>query len=159
MDNGLFRRKSLDKVSSPEQMNDYIRVTSPGVWLVLAAVIALLAGLIIWSALGRLETTVTAVAVAGPDGGPVCYISEDDMDAVRAGQTVHIGGKDYNTLSGVAAKPVPADGSLDAYAMHVGGLEADEWVYPAELDAVLAEGVYEARIVVDSVAPISFLLN
>lgn len=93
MDNGLFRRKTLDKVSSPEQMNDYIRVTSPGVWLVLAAVIALLAGLIIWSALGRLETTVTAVAVAGSDGNPVCYIAEDDMDAVRAGQTVHIGGK------------------------------------------------------------------
>ena len=150
MDNGLFRRKTLDKVSSPEQMNDYIRVTSPGVWLVLAAVIALLAGLIIWSALGRLETTVTAVAVAGPDGGPVCYIAEDDMDAVRAGQTVHIAGKDY-TLSGVAAKPVPADGSLDAYALHVGGMEADGWVYPAELDAVLSEGIYEA--------PISFLLN
>ena len=142
MENGLFRQKTLDKVSSPEQMNDYIRVTSPGVWLVLAAVIALLAGFIVWSVLGRLETTVTVVAVVGPEVGPVCYIAEDDMDAVRAGQTVHIGGE-----------------SFEAYALHVGGLEAGQWVYPAMLDAALDEGVYEARIVVDSVSPISFLLN
>ena len=158
MENGLFRQKTLDKVSSPEQMNDYIRVTSPGVWLVLAAVIALLAGFIVWSVLGRLETTVTVVAVAGPEVGPVCYIAEDDMDAVRAGQTVHIGGEDY-TLTEVAVRPVAVDESFEAYALHVGGLEAGQWVYPAMLDATLDEGVYEARIVVDSVSPISSLLN
>ena len=158
MDSGLFRQKSLDKVSSPEQMNDYIRVTGPGVWLVLAAVIALLAGLIIWSVLGRLETTVTAAAVAGPDGELVCYIAEDDLDAVRVGQTVHVDGQDY-ALSDVAARPVAADESLDSYALHVGGLEAGQWVYPAALDGTLPEGVYAAQVVVDSVSPISFLLN
>ena len=158
MENGLFRQKSLDKVSSPEQMNDYIRVTSPGVWLVLAAVVALLAGLIVWSVLGHLETTVTAAAVAGPDGAAVCYIAEDDLNTVRAGQTVHIGGEDY-ALADVAAKPVVVDESFDAYALHVGGLTAGQWVYPAELDAALDEGVYEAQVVVDSVSPISFLLN
>ena len=158
MEEGLFRRKSLDKVSSPEQMNDYIRVTSPGVWLVLSAVIALLAGLIVWSALGRLETTVTAAAVAGPDGETWCYVAEGDRDAVRAGQTVHIGGADY-ALTQVAARPVAADEGFDAYALHVGGLEVGQWVYPAAVDAALDEGVYEAQIVVDSVSPISFLLN
>ena len=158
MEKGLFRQKSLDKVSSPEQMNDYIRVTGPGVWLVLAAVIALLAGLIVWSALGRLETTVTAAAVAGPDGELVCYIAEGDMDAVRAGQAVHIGGENY-ALVEVASKPVAVDESFDAYTLHVGGLTAGQWVYPAKLDAPLEEGIYKAEIVVDSVSPISFLLN
>ena len=158
MENGLFRQKTLDKVSSPEQMNDYIRVTSPGVWLVLAAVVALLAGLLVWSVLGRLETTVTAAAVAGPDGGTVCYIEEGDLSSVHAGQTVHIAGEDY-ALTEVAAKPVVVNESFDAYALHVGGLEAGQWVYPAELDGSLPEGVYEAQVVVDSVSPISFLLN
>ena len=158
MENGLFRQKSLEKVSSPEQMNDYIRVSSPSVWLVLAAVGALLAGLIIWSAAGRLETTVTAAAVAGPDGGVVCYIGEDDLDAVRAGQSVRIGGAEH-ALKEVAARPVAVDESFDAYALYVGGLTAGQWVYPAAVDASLDEGVYEAEIVVDSVAPISFLLN
>ena len=58
MDNELFRQKSLERISSPEQMNDYIRVTNPGVWMVLGTIVALLAGVIIWAAAGRLETVV-----------------------------------------------------------------------------------------------------
>ena len=158
MDNGLFRQKSLDKVSSPEQMNDYIRVTDPGVWLVLGAVIALLAGVLIWSVLGRLETTVAAAAVAGADGGVVCYIEEDDLEAVREGQTVRIGGEEH-ALGEVASRPVPVDETFDTYTLHVGGLETGQWVYPVQVDASLEEGIYEAEIVVDSVSPISFLLN
>ena len=158
MGDGLFRQKSLDKVSSPEQMNGYIRVTGPGVWLVLGAVIALLAGLIVWAALGRLETTVTAAAVAGPDGGTVCYVAENDLPAVRAGQTVRIDGA-APALTGVASRPVVVDESFDAYTIYVGGLEAGQWVYPAALDGPLPEGIYKAEIVVDSVSPLSFLLN
>ena len=48
----LFRKKSLDRVSSPEQLNDYIRVTTPAVWLVLLALVILLAGMLLWSILG-----------------------------------------------------------------------------------------------------------
>ena len=44
MGSAIFRQRNLEKVSSPEQMNDYIRVSSPSVWMVLAAVIVLLAG-------------------------------------------------------------------------------------------------------------------
>ena len=51
----LFRKKSMDRVSSPEQLNDYIRVTSPGLWLVLAAVVILLAWMLAWSILGTVE--------------------------------------------------------------------------------------------------------
>ena len=45
----LFREKSLERVSSPEQLNDYIKVTTPSVWLVLIAVILLLVGILTWS--------------------------------------------------------------------------------------------------------------
>lgn len=51
----IFRKKSLDKVSSPEQLNDYIRVTNPSVWLVLLAIILLLVGMLAWSILGTVE--------------------------------------------------------------------------------------------------------
>ena len=51
----LFRKKSMDRVSSPEQLNDYIRVTSPSVWLVLLAIVLLLAGILIWSTFGKVE--------------------------------------------------------------------------------------------------------
>lgn len=52
---GIFREKSIKRVSSPEQLNDYIRVTSPSVWIVLIALVALLLGMLAWSVLGRIE--------------------------------------------------------------------------------------------------------
>ena len=54
MDN-LFRKKSLDHIESAEQLNDYIRVTSPSVWLVLLAIVLLLVGMLAWSVLGTVE--------------------------------------------------------------------------------------------------------
>ena len=47
MNEQLFRKKSVQKVSSPEQLNEYIRVASPSVWLVFAAIVILLAGVVI----------------------------------------------------------------------------------------------------------------
>ncbi len=51
----IFRDKSTEKIQSPEQLNDYIRVTSPSVWLVLIAIVLLLIGIVAWSILGTVE--------------------------------------------------------------------------------------------------------
>ena len=52
---GIFREKSLKRVSSPEQLNDYIHVTSPSVWIILIAIVLLLAGMLAWSIFGTVE--------------------------------------------------------------------------------------------------------
>ena len=57
MDNNLFREKSLQRVSSPEKLDDYIKVVSPGVWLVLIAVIILLLGVLAWASVGNVPVT------------------------------------------------------------------------------------------------------
>ena len=44
MNDQLFRKKSMEKITSPENLNDYIRVASPGVWMTLCAVILILIG-------------------------------------------------------------------------------------------------------------------
>ena len=46
MDQQLFRKESIDQIKSPEQLNDYLRVTTPTVWIILIAVIILLAGML-----------------------------------------------------------------------------------------------------------------
>ena len=48
------------KLTSPEQLNSYIRVTSPGAWIVLASVLMFLAGLFIWIFFGELQNPDTA---------------------------------------------------------------------------------------------------
>lgn len=54
MENSLFRKKSIDKISSPEKLDDYIRVTTPSVWITLIAILLLLVGAILWGTLGEL---------------------------------------------------------------------------------------------------------
>ena len=43
MANSPFRKKSLEKLNNPEQLNDYIKVTNTAVWMVLALIGLLLA--------------------------------------------------------------------------------------------------------------------
>ena len=61
MNNTIFRQKNINKVSSPEKLDDYIRVTTPGVWLTLAAILILLIGAVAWGIFGT-------ITVHNPDG-------------------------------------------------------------------------------------------
>ena len=58
MSESLFRKKSIERISSPEEIDAYMRVTSPSMWLVLGAVILLLLGIFVWSITGRIEDTI-----------------------------------------------------------------------------------------------------
>ncbi len=51
----VFREKSMENINSPDKLNDYIRVSTPGVWLVLAAVTVLLIGILVWGIFGTLK--------------------------------------------------------------------------------------------------------
>ena len=52
---GIFRKKSIERVSGPESLSDYIRVTTPSVWIVLIALVVLLVGMLAWGIFGRIE--------------------------------------------------------------------------------------------------------
>lgn len=131
MNQQLFRKSSMDRISSPEQLNDYIRVTNPGVWLVLAAVIVLLMGACVWGIFGRLETKITVpVQVAG---GEARLVLEDGQQ-VDSSAPVVIDGREFSLG--------PAVGS-GAYSVSVD----------------LPDGEYQAQVVTESVTPISFVFN
>lgn len=87
----IFREKSMERLSSPEQLNDYLRVTSPGIWAMLAAIILLLASLFVWSAFTSIESFAMGSATAR---GGVLTVSFDDAQTaqrVETGMTVSIG--------------------------------------------------------------------
>lgn len=73
-----FRKESLDRAKSPEQLDDYIRVSNPGVWMVLGAVVLLLVAGIVWACCGRLVDTMPTVLVV-QDGKATCYVAEDEV--------------------------------------------------------------------------------
>ncbi len=67
----IFREKSLERVKSPEQLNDYIKVTTPSVWLILFAVIILIVGALFWAVFGTIQVN-TAEGVK--EVAPIEYI-------------------------------------------------------------------------------------
>ena len=167
MQNQIFRKKSLDRVSSPDQMEDYIHVTSPSVWIIFAAIVVLLIGACVWGIMGYLDTTATVAAYADPaENQLVLYIKEKDAPYVHPGTVFRINGQEYaiDTVEDGHLRMESANGigpELVEYAMHVGGLVPGEWVmraYAAQTEP-LQEGVYEAAVVLERVHPMSFILN
>ena len=55
MNESIFRQKSLDRISSPEEIDNYMKVTRPSLWLTLGVIVLLLAALILWSVTTRIE--------------------------------------------------------------------------------------------------------
>lgn len=157
MNEQLFRKKSVDRVSSPEQLNEYIRVSNPGVWMVLAAIVILLVGVCVWGVFGHLDTTLPAVAIS-ENGEMTLYVKEADIASVEEGMKVTVGDLEC-TVTAIAAQPVAVDGAFTDYALHVGGLQTGEWVYAVTVSGALTDGVHSAEIVIESVSPMSFVLN
>ena len=68
----IFRQQSLDQINGPEELKDYVRVTTPSVWIVLTAVTLLVVGILGWCFFGT-------VAVHEEDGSvkevkPISFI-------------------------------------------------------------------------------------
>ena len=135
----VFRNRSLERLSSPEQLNDYLRVTGPGIWAMLAAVILLLVGFFSWSMVGDLETLSGGVAVV-KDGTAQIMVTEtvSSKKDVKAGMPVRFGDDEYEISS------VENDdyGRIVAYA-----------------PVAESDGRYDVKIVTESIHPISFLFS
>ena len=153
----LFREKNLERISSPEQLNSYIRVSTPSVWLLLAAIIVLLISVCVWGVFGHMDTTISVLAVS-EDNTVTAYVRETDIRKIAAGTAVSINGIEGRVLS-VSNEPVCVDDSFTEYMLHVGELQKGEWVYQLALDLFCADSIYNAQIVIDSVSPMSFVLN
>ena len=159
MARSIFRKASLDRVSNPEQLNDYIRVTNPGVWMIMFAVIILLAGICVWGIFGKLDTTLSVGAVTENDQ-TVCYVKESDVQSLESGMQVRIGEERYQ-ISSISQQPVQVDNTFADYLIHVGDLAEGQWVYAVLLDDTYGDHgmIFEAKIVIESIAPMSFVLN
>ena len=108
----LYRKASVERVQSPERLNEYLRVTNPSVWVLLAAVIVLLAGLLVWSAFTSIGSA--AHGIAAVENG-VMTLSFDDASLaqnVEAGMKVSVG-ESESIIRSVGRRP---DGSVFAEA-------------------------------------------
>ena len=126
------------RISSPEQLNDYLKVTTPKIWLLLLAVALIIVGLLLWSGFTTIESYATGTAIA--DGGELTVTFDDaaKADKVQAGMEMEVG----DVKAEVLTVGTDADGQLVASA-----------------HANIPDGSYEVRVGYNATQVISMLLN
>lgn len=96
----VFRKTSLERISSPEQLNEYIKITNPGVWSVILGCLALLIAVGFWSVYGSIPDSLQVKGVVFPQNGVTALIPEAEGritdvrvkvgDFVQAGQILAV---------------------------------------------------------------------
>ena len=132
----IFRKETLERISSPEQLTDYLRVTTPGLWIVFAAIVAMLIGFFTWMSVGIIETTVPVGVSMQNHNAEVAIISSDST--MEKDMTLRVGGEETVILST----------STDNLGRTVGTAEVN-----------LPDGTYEGSLVTESIHPIQFLIS
>lgn len=69
MSQDLFRKVSLDKLSSPEQLDELIKVTSTKAWFALMAIGCILISAIVWGFFGSIPTKISGQGILINNGG------------------------------------------------------------------------------------------
>ena len=147
---GLFRKEALARISSPEQMDDYMQVASPRLWMILSAIIALLIGFVIFASTATMENVMQVQADVTTDTMEdgtkysliVFDIPQGMDDVLKIGMPLRIGGQEGQIA--VFYRSSEED--------KAGGVLND-------LSVLLLEGSYDVEIVTETTTPISFLLN
>lgn len=75
MDNRIFRKVSLERLSSPEQLDQLLRVTTPKNWLALLAVSIVLLIVVIWGYTGTISTEAAGQGVIVRSGNVLNVVS------------------------------------------------------------------------------------
>ncbi len=97
MNDSLFRKKSLDRISSPDQLNDYIKVSNPSVWLIIGALVILATSFSVWAFNGNItsEVSCTGAFQSSPHdrdaaSSVVCYVDANYASKIAEGMPVRI---------------------------------------------------------------------
>ena len=153
----IFRKEAVDSVASPEQLNDYIHVTSPAIWMALIGIICILVGFIVWGIFGNVYSTVDGAGIVKEHNLTV-YIKTSDREAVKVGMDITVNGQKTEVRE-ISAEPERVPDGISDYVLEAAGLGPGDWTYRVEADADLDDGVYSASITVEKVHPIKFVIH
>ena len=126
------------RISTPEQLNDYLKVTTPRIWLLLIAIVLLVAGLLLWSGFTTIESYATGTARAVGGELTVRFDDANKASKVQAGMEMEVGDVRTEVLT-------------------IGKDEDDQYV--ASAHANIPDGSYQVRVGYKTTQVLSMLLN
>ena len=160
----IFNKQAAEKLRSPDDLERYVRVTNPSVWVVLGACVLLLLGLLAWGVFGAVTTSITATGTVA-DGKFVCLISPDEVSHVQVGDIAVADGRQLTVedIGDIPIAPSEAKEMLGSEYL-VSTLMPGDWGYPVTLAGtgvgeMNANVPYPVTITTHQVAPISLILG
>jgi multidrug efflux pump subunit AcrA (membrane-fusion protein) len=130
MQNGLFRKVALERLSSPEQLDQLIRVTTPKGWLALVGLGSLLIVALLWGIFGTIETTNAGQGILIRGSGVQTIESpvpgQIERISVKVGEDIKVGQPVASVRSSDASDTVtvasPYDGRVLEIQENEGGI-------------------------------------
>ncbi len=122
----VYRKAALDKLASPEELDQLMHITRPGSWLLLAAFGGVLLIILLWSIFGRITTTIDqpgmltlrnpVVFVPSPEVGQVVEIKIKVGDLIAAERPL----AQVSTSHGTVSVASPVNGRVIAVRVNIG---------------------------------------
>lgn len=160
----IFSKSATERLNSPDDLDKYVQVTNPSVWLLLLACVAAIAGLLAWGFLGSVEEHERLLGCV-VNGEAMCFVNAMGTTDVAVGDDALVDGTAHMTVKSISEKPLSEDQvtQLTGSQFLSDTLVTDRWAYLVEFDGDvtgLNEGVpIQFDVVTDSVAPISLVLG
>ena len=174
----IFRQESLDRIKSPEQIDEYIQVSSISGWVLIAALSILVIGVLIWGFVGSIpESVLVKGAYRVIDGKEmiITLLPIDSVDGELMDCTVNItrsnGEKIIGRVAKVGQDPVTYDEADDvvssAWRMNVLWGDSDvvyKYIVLVEIPQEDAAKMHDREIldvavIIKEVKPIVYVLN
>ena len=160
----VFNEEAERRLKSPDDVDEYIRISSPSVMLILCACVALLLGILAWGLFGSVTTSVTAKG-AVIDGKALCFLDEEDAQKLHVGDNASMGGASLAVAS-VPEAPVSRKTAAqlvdDEYLLDA--IMTSDWAYPVVLEGKGVDDLPQdvplnSSITVERIAPIALLFR
>lgn len=159
----FFRKESMQRISSPEKLDEYLRVLNPSVWVMLTALIGLIVVFFIWGFTGTIHDVCSTNGVRSADT-LTCYVEPQYGMEIRTGMHVIVNGDSSGVVVNVEKEPVTRSEAEKEIgnAFHSATLDLHDWNTRVDIAADgtdSANEVQTAEIVVSEFRPIEFLMG
>ncbi len=127
MENKIFRKKTLEKVSAPNQLNDAIKIIKPSAWFILIGILLTIVAMSIWAFASNVPNLTEITSIAYPQNDEIAlfsYVNYDVSKTLEKGMEVHISpsyapveeyGFIYGVVEEIGSEPVTDEYLIDFY--------------------------------------------
>ncbi|MBR3318616.1 MAG: hypothetical protein IKG21_12430 [Atopobiaceae bacterium] len=165
LNSALFKKQAAEKLYSPEDLDRYVHIAKPGIWVLLAMCTSFIVGLIVWGFFGTVYVNVNATG-ARIGNKVCCYLPSENASHVRVGNSARVNDEQLRVAS-ISDIPLSKDELEKAvgsdYLVYQLSGNA-EWVYEITFEGEgagnLQEGVpLSVGITADQVTPVEMAFD